>query len=630
MKRSAKMLSFMLSLMLVVTMAPAPAFAEDQDVQADEEAAAAVEVSAEEAEVAAEEEVLTEEAVVAEEGEEPQAAAAEEAEAPEQEVVYQDNPAHEGLTASFDKADYYVESEDARARSGQTRAYNLEPRTLSDEMKYFAKYESSCNYNQGFSWGDGYHAVGYYQFDIRYGLYDFMMACYEYKSGRYSMFKQFQGQKSAIQSTTGQSALGQKIEAAWHAAYAKAPKEFSELQDAWAYREYYQPAYKYLKNRGVDLNNYSDCVKGLCWGMSNLFGTGGWRKFVGGVTSGYDWNGVWQNSYDWPGAGLTNDMTDIQFVTTLCGYVTNNVGVFYVAQPEYHYGWESRYMRELMDCRSFLGKSTSPGLVYEYNYATGKYSLRWKKADGSYLKKAWKTVDGKRYRFNASGNALYDAPSTANMWLVNGNRYLINKDHSVYMGWKTWSDGTISYLAPKYNGKALKGWWTISGKRYRFNSNYRVLRGTWWVDGRRYYSNSATGVILTGWKTWSDGSRSYFSPKHGGAAAKGWWTIGGNRYYFSRDTRKTLRYSRWIGGEMYYFKKGGSIYTGWITWGEDGRKSYFLASGGGKAVCGWHTINGKKYYFDSARKALANGWHTINGKKYYFDENGVHQPNATA
>ena len=38
------------------------------------------------------------------------------------------------------------------------------PVYLSAEMKYFAKFESGGNYDQGLSYGDGYNAVGYYQF----------------------------------------------------------------------------------------------------------------------------------------------------------------------------------------------------------------------------------------------------------------------------------------------------------------------------------------------------------------------------------------------------------------------------------------------------------------------------------
>lgn len=32
---------------------------------------------------------------------------------------------------------------------------------VTPEIKYFTKYESHGNYNQGFSYGDGYNALGY-------------------------------------------------------------------------------------------------------------------------------------------------------------------------------------------------------------------------------------------------------------------------------------------------------------------------------------------------------------------------------------------------------------------------------------------------------------------------------------
>ena len=55
-----------------------------------------------------------------------------------------------------------------------TSSSSLQPKALSSEMKYFAQNESGSNYNLGFSYGDGYHAMGFYQFDRRYALVDFM------------------------------------------------------------------------------------------------------------------------------------------------------------------------------------------------------------------------------------------------------------------------------------------------------------------------------------------------------------------------------------------------------------------------------------------------------------------------
>lgn len=51
---------------------------------------------------------------------------------------------------------------------------------VTPEMKYFTKYESHGNYNQGFSYGDGYNALGYYQFDRRWSFIPFMKQAYNY------------------------------------------------------------------------------------------------------------------------------------------------------------------------------------------------------------------------------------------------------------------------------------------------------------------------------------------------------------------------------------------------------------------------------------------------------------------
>ena len=60
---------------------------------------------------------------------------------------------------------------------------------VTPEMKYFTKYESHGNYNQGFSYGDSYNALGYYQFDRRWSLIPFMKQVYNYDSAKYGMLK---------------------------------------------------------------------------------------------------------------------------------------------------------------------------------------------------------------------------------------------------------------------------------------------------------------------------------------------------------------------------------------------------------------------------------------------------------
>lgn len=245
--------------------------------------------------------------------------------------------------------------ENVEATLASTRARGLVT-GLSDEFKYFTKYESSCNYNQGFSYGDGYHAVGYYQFDNRYSLQPFLQYCYEYNPTAYSMFAFASDPNVDIAESAmydynlGKlTELGQRIEDAWHAAYNANPAEFSALQDTYAYNNYYVVAENYLASQGIDISNRADCVRGLCWGVCNLFGSGGWIQFVGGT-----FNGVY-----YEGCGLSNDMSDTEFAMALTQYIVDNVARFYPSQPQYHEGWQNRYRQEQRDCMNYL-----PDLVW--------------------------------------------------------------------------------------------------------------------------------------------------------------------------------------------------------------------------------------------------------------------------
>lgn len=266
--------------------------------------------------------------------------------------------------ADYDKDDFYSDNSPKTrlARSiAMPYAVSLDPVAVSSEMKYFAKYESGRNYDQGLSYGDGYHAMGFYQFDNRHTLKGFLEACYAYDPETYHMFEWVSPTNISgdlyDESARKLTEVGQRLEDSWHLAYAANPTEFSGLQDSYAYNNSYLPAQEYLASRGIDISNRSDAVKGLCWGLNSLFGPSGWKKFVGGVSDGYDWNGTYHypsERYDWPGAGLTNDMTDREFVTKLCNYVVENVSVFYKGQPQYHQGWENRYRNELNDCLAFI------------------------------------------------------------------------------------------------------------------------------------------------------------------------------------------------------------------------------------------------------------------------------------
>lgn len=216
---------------------------------------------------------------------------------------------------------------------------------VTPEMKYFTKYESHGNYNQGFSYGDGYNALGYYQFDRRWSLIPFMKQAYNYNPEKYSMLKDAIDRGSEISNTSnamyenGQlTELGRIAQGAFQGAYNIDPVEFSALQDAYAYNSYYAVTEAWLKSGlGIDISGRADCVKGMVWSITNMCGTGGCRDF-----------------FRW--ANLSNDMSDREFVTALSNSVVDNVATKYASQPQYHEGWKNRYRNELKDCLAYIAE----------------------------------------------------------------------------------------------------------------------------------------------------------------------------------------------------------------------------------------------------------------------------------
>lgn len=248
--------------------------------------------------------------------------------------------------SGWDRADNY---ESAPADTGSIMMLSLNsllssrsstritPTALSSEMKYFAQNESGSNYRLGFSYGDGYNAMGFYQFDRRYSLVDFMQACYDYDSSKYAMFAPVIARADELR--TGEiydrsakrlTEIGQLAQGAWYAAYDQDPAEFSALQDNYGYQAYYLPVERILRNSfGLDISGRADCVKGLAWGMCNLFGSGGCQKYF-------------------RLANLSEDMSDREVVNALCDAVVKNVGGTYAQS------YRNRYERERATCLAYL------------------------------------------------------------------------------------------------------------------------------------------------------------------------------------------------------------------------------------------------------------------------------------
>lgn len=236
---------------------------------------------------------------------------------------------------------------------------------VTDEMKYFSKYESRGNYNQGFSYGDGYNALGCYQFDRRWSLIPFMKQAHNYNPDKYSMLKDAIDRGGEISNASnpmyanGQlTELGRIAQDAFLGAYNTDPEEFSALQDAYAYNSYYAVTESWLKSAlGIDISGRADCVKGMVWSITNMCGTYGCQDF-----------------FRW--ANLSNDMTDREFVTALSNSVVNNVAKKYPNQPEYHPGWRNRYSNELNDCLAYIAvdekEAANKNEAADKNEAAGK------------------------------------------------------------------------------------------------------------------------------------------------------------------------------------------------------------------------------------------------------------------
>ena len=243
---------------------------------------------------------------------------------------------------------------------------------VTAEMKYFTKYESHGNYNQGFSYGDGYNALGYYQFDRRWSLIPFMKQVYNYSPEKYSMLKDAIDRGSEISNTSnamyenGQlTELGHIAQDAFQGAYNTDPVEFSALQDAYAYNSYYAVTEAWLKSGlGIDISGRADCVKGMVWSITNMCGTGGCRDF-----------------FRW--ANLSNDMSDREFVTALSNSVVNNVATKYSSQPQYHEGWKNRYCNELKDCLVYIAEDEAAAATPEQPEPTPAPSPTPDSNDGS-------------------------------------------------------------------------------------------------------------------------------------------------------------------------------------------------------------------------------------------------------
>ncbi|WP_289301445.1 hypothetical protein [Sporofaciens musculi] len=236
-------------------------------------------------------------------------------------------------------------------------------------------------------------------------------------------------------------------------------------------------------------------------------------------------------------------------------------------------------------------------------------------SDGKMCSNEVGTINGKRYRFTASGAMVTG-------WFADGKDwYYYDASGSEYSGW-LFDKGSWYYLDNNNAGKMMvSGMYSVNGVNYGFNQS---------------------GAMVTGWLEDKEHNRFYFDSN--GIAHDGWLLEKGTWYYLDNGSMFAGN-EYWINRTAYRFNKSGAMITGWYEETErfvdaNGKPqdrvvdAYYYDSDGARHS-GWLSLNGKKYYLNpntgkrewkgakDTETKKDDGLRTIDKSLYYFDENGV-------
>lgn len=104
---------------------------------------------------------------------------------------------------------------------------------------------------------------------------------------------------------------------------------------------------------------------------------------------------------------------------------------------------------------------------------------------------------------------------------------------------------------PAQTGKWIKN---KKGYRFRYGTSKKYAKNTWLAVGNKIYFVNKKGYRVTGFKKYKKNTY-YLDAK--GRLTLGWQTIGGERYYFSKETGAMLTGWNKIGKKQYYFSEKG-------------------------------------------------------------------------
>lgn len=230
------------------------------------------------------------------------------------------------------------------------------------------------------------------------------------------------------------------------------------------------------------------------------------------------------------------------------------------------------------------------------------------------MQKGWQTI-----KINGISGKHYFDPATGELWTgkcqIGKKWYYLDPDQNGRMAVGLVDVKSCSYYYSS-SGVLQTGWQKIGGAwRYFAPEDGRECEVTVSAD---YWADV----------TLPDGTKERACIRNNKSVQKGWQTIGGRKYYFDSRGFQWTQEKGWllIGKNRYYFDQtlDNSVYKGFLTLEDaDGTVRTWYLNGSGQAQKGWQTIrrngNSGKYYFDPSDGSLWTGHRKIGNTWYYLD-----------
>ena len=116
--------------------------------------------------------------------------------------------------------------------------------------------------------------------------------------------------------------------------------------------------------------------------------------------------------------------------------------------------------------------------------------IRYKRSNGSYLKKRWKTINGSTYYFNKNGFAVKGLKK------IGKSYYIFNGNGVLQKGWVRYGTGWY-YADPQNKGKLHTSWLNYQGKWYYLSVKTHYMLTGYTKIGKKWYYFDSSGAMIT-------------------------------------------------------------------------------------------------------------------------------------